>query len=418
MSEIEPRAGVAPERPPPELGGVRIVPPEARYLEAMYAVWDLAFNPSPESRAARRPERVRLDRYLVAMRDDRVLATAMGLPMLQWFGGRPLRTVGVAAVATDPLHRGLGLASSVVAELLRRHRDLGRDLATLYPATVPVYRRLGFEYAGVQTRYRMHISALPAPGDDAPEVADAGQDVEPLLASYHRLAERENGLTEGVEDDWWTVRILGRENPAGPATAVATPGPDPDGYAVFRQEAVQGGDGWGFDLVCSHLVASTPAAARALFGYFRRFRGLGQDLTWHGPPTEPLAMLLPEQSLETASTFRNMSRILDVKTALEGRGYPTDVSGAATISVIDPVLPENTGAFDIEADGGKVRVTRLDAGPGGRPSLGIGALTTMFAGYLTPAQAVRGGLVDPTHPALDLLGRLFAGPPAWTPDFF
>jgi predicted acetyltransferase len=412
MSQAGP-PGAAPGEP--NVPGVEVVTPEGRHIEGMYSVWDLAFNPSTESRAARRPERVRLDRFLVAIRDGRVLATAMGLPMLQWFGGRPVRTVGVAAVATDPLYRGLGLGSDVVAGLLRKHRDLGRDLATLYPATVPIYRRLGFEYAGVQTRYRVPISALPAPGD-APEVAEAGEEVEPLQASFRRLAERENGLTEGIEEDWWTGRILGRENPSGPATAVATAGPDPDGYAVFRQEDIR--DGWGYRVACTHLVANTRAAAAALFGYFRRFRGLGQDLSWHGPPTEPLAMLLPEQSLAQVWAFRFMSRILDVKTALEARGYPLDVAGSATISVTDPVLPENTGAFAVEADGGKVRVARLDRGENAGPTLEIGALSTMFTGYLTPAQAVRAGLVDPATPALDLLGRLFAGAAPWMPDFF
>ncbi len=37
---------------------------------------------------------------------------------------------------------------------------------------------------------------------------------------------------------------------------------------------------------------------------------------------------------------------------------------------------------------------------------------------MTPRQAAAVGLVDASHPALELLGKLFAGPVPWTSDFF
>jgi predicted acetyltransferase len=188
----------------------------------------------------------------------------------------------------------------------------------------------------------------------------------------------------------------------------------PNGYAAYSQKDLP--DAWGFSIECSHLVAHTREAGLALLAYFRRFKGVGRDLEWHGPPSEPLALLLPEQSLEPAWTFRNMTRILDVPSALEARGYQEE-SGTATFSVEDDLFEDNRGPWLLEAESGKVRVTRAPDGTPAR-SIGIGALSSMFTSFVTPAQAGRMGLVDPEHPAFDLLGRLFAGPAPWTPDFF
>ena len=114
-----------------------------------------------------------------------------------------------------------------------------------------------------------------------------------------------------------------------------------------------------------------------------------------------------------------MSRILDVPSAFESRGYP-DVTGSATFSVEDPMFEDNTGTFLLEAGQGKVRVGRhpVTGGASSGAAIPIGALTAMFTGFVTPSAAAAMGLIDPDHPALGLFERLFAGPAPWTPDFF
>jgi predicted acetyltransferase len=237
-----------------------------------------------------------------------------------------------------------------------------------------------------------------------------------LRASFRRLAERENGIVEGLEDDWWKYRVFGSHSEEKPGGTVASAEDVPEGYAAYRQERL--GEMEGFRVACTHLVAHTRRAGLALLGYFRRFKGVGRELTWQGPPSDPLAFLIPEQELEFVSDWRFMSRILDVRAALEGRGYPEDVSGETTIGVRDPMFEENDGTFRLEAERGKLRVSRLGETPRPERAIAVGALSSLLAGYVTPSAAARAGLVDSGLPALDLLGRLFAGPAPWTPDFF
>jgi len=287
--------------------------------------------------------------------------------------------------------------------------------ATLYPATVPVYRRMGFEYAGIQTGYRVPLAALPSERGPGAELVPVPEDGGPARASLERLARSENGLTDGEDNDWWPLRVLS-ETRSEPHDAVMTAEEVPEGYAAFREQELTGA--WGYRVVCTHLVAHTRTAATVLLSYFARFKGVGMELEWFGPPTEPLAMVFAEQSLAPVVAFRNMSRILDVPGALESRGYP-DVTGTATFVVDDPVFEANRGPFRIQADGGKVRVERMHDGAAERhEGIAIGALSALFTGYLTVPAASRVGLVDEGHPALELLGQLFAGPAPWTPDFF
>lgn len=380
-------------------------------LEALGSLWRTAFH-VPQHSVDTMPQRLRLPRLLVATRDGDVVASTQRFPMRQWFGGRPVSMSGIASVAVHPLQRGTGVGSRAMTETLRRARDEGFAMSSLYPATVPVYRRLGYELAGVQTVYRVAIDALPAGSGALVDVPDDGG---PIKASYERLGMRENGLTEGIDDDWWPWRVLGRWSHE-PKGAVMTPEEVPDGYAAYQEEDLSAE--WGYKVACSHLVAHTKEAALALFGYFRRFKGVGRHLEWNGPPVESLALVLPEQSLSIVREFRNMSRILDVPDAFESRGYPA-VSGSATFSVRDPLFEDNTGTFLLEAEEGKVQVSRQPSrGRAAKGAISIGALTTMYTGFVTPSTAAAVGLVDPDHPALRLFERLFAGPPPWTPDFF
>lgn len=383
-------------------------------LEAIARLWRVSFS-MPKDAAETLDRRLRLHRVLVADDGTGLVATAQGYDLRQWFGGRPLPTVGVAGVAADPLVRGTGVGTAVVMALLERARSQGRVFATLYPATVPVYRRMGFEYAGIQTAYRVPIAALPTGREPGAELVPVPDDGGPARASFERLARSENGLTEGEDDDWWPSRVL-NETRSEPHSAVMTAEEVPDGYAAFREHDLTGA--WGYRVACTHLVAHTRAAASALLAFFARFKGVGMELEWFGPPTEPLAMVFAEQSLTPVFSFRNMSRILDVSGALEARGYP-DVTGAATFVVDDPAFEDNRGPFRVEAERGKVRVERAhDRDAERHGAIAIGSLSALFTGYLTVPAALRMGLVDEAHPALELLGRLFAGPAPWTPDFF
>ena len=60
---------------------------------------------------------------------------------------------------------------------------------------------------------------------------------------------------------------------------------------------------------------------------------------------------------------------------------------------------------------------REAAGAAG-PPIAIGALSSMFSGYLRPADAARLGLLAADDQTVSAFAALFAGPDPWSPFFF
>lgn len=137
---------------------VRIEPMAGRHLDAVMVI-DRACYSHPWGVATWRSELAAEDRHhLVAVRGDRVVAHAGTL--------RQLDELHVTTVATHPDHRGQGLATRLLLDLLRAGAAAGAVAATLEVRAADrssqrMYGRLGFAPAGVRPDY------YSAPTDDA-----------------------------------------------------------------------------------------------------------------------------------------------------------------------------------------------------------------------------------------------------------
>ena len=349
----------------------------------------------------------------------RVLATAGAHRLHQWFGGRDPITSGIYAVATLPEHRGTGLASAALMQILHEAREEGVPLTTLYPAVLRPYRKLGYELAGTYNEHRVALDAIPEDlGSDLPpvETLDIERDLDGLKACYRGWASRHNGAIEPTDDTWWTRRVLESwGDHVARAVVVRGAGGEVEGFASFRYQETPGHLDVSFGVECFVLSTTTGRATRALLRYFRGFRGVGVWLGWNGPGDDPIAMLIPDQAIETPYRYRWMLRLLDVPAALEGRGYPP-VDADATFAVHDGDFPENAGPWRLEVQNGKAHVERA-TGATVRP-IPVGALSAMYSGFLRVPDAVELGYLDGDDPAGTALDRLFAGPDPWCPFFF
>lgn len=358
--------------------------------------------------------------YRCAFEGDRIVAAAAGYRFRQWFGGRDLPMSGIYAVATLPEHRGTGLASAAVLQVLREARDDGMSVSALYPAVLRPYRRLGYELGGTYSEHRLDLDAIPSDlGDRLPAVEqlDPDRDLDGLKACHREWSRHGNGPLEPTDDTWWTRRIL---RPFGEAISrsvvVRNRDGSIEGFAAFRYTATEGGHlDIDFGLECLAFATTTDRATRALLAYFRSFRGVGVWVQWCGPPEDPISMLVPEQKITTPFRFRWMFRLLDVRSALAARGYPA-VDAEVVVAVEDPQFPENAGPWRVAVRGGEASV---EPAPGAevRP-LPIGILSTLFSGFLRVPDAVRMGYLERNDPSVPVLQQLLAGADPWCPFFF
>lgn len=347
---------------------------------------------------------------------DRVVATASEYHLRQWFAGCDLPMAGIFAVGTLPERRATGLAGAAVEQILREARERGVPVSALYPAVLRPYRKLGYELAGTFTRHRLPLDAIPpvSSGDDVEELDPQG-DLESLKQCFHRSVRGGTGTIE-PDDAWWTRTILNApSDKLWRAVVVRGEDGSVDGFAVFLYADAPGHLDVDFGLDRTAFAATTDRAARALLGYFRGYRGIGQWVEWAGPPNDPIVLLIPEQKVDTSFSYRWILRSLDVEVALEERGYPP-IDAEAVFAVEDPMFPENAGPWSLRVTGGKASVERVETAVA-RP-IPIGALSSMFTGYLRPADAVRLGYLDADDAAVPALARSFDGPDPWCPFFF
>jgi predicted acetyltransferase len=412
MSEVRPYA----VRVPVAVSTAEIRAPAEEERERIADVLATSLNFSRE-RALARSHLYELDDMRVAVVGDDIVATAGELRFDQWFGGRALACSAIWGVATLPEHRGSGIGSAVTEAVMRAGRGRGAIVSALFPAVLRPYRALGYELAGTFTRHRVAIDAIPSQhfGTPAPELFDAERDLAGVRAAYRTSASAHTGPVEPTGDRHWVDRIMIRTDDETRRAVVVREGGEVTGFLVTGREPDPGPLDVAFGLWTEAFVANTEASLWSLLTYVRRFGGIGKWFQWSGPPNDPIVLLMPEQSLSVDMHYRWMLRLLDVRSAFERRGWPA-VDAEVIFAVDDPMFPDNSGPWTLRVERGEATVARHD-GESPTPTP-IGVLSAMFSGYLRPGDAVRLGLIDAAHPAVEEFSRLLSGPDPWCPFFF
>jgi predicted acetyltransferase len=108
-------------------------------------------------------------------------------------------------------------------------------------------------------------------------------------------------------------------------------------------------------------------------------------------------------------------RVVDVRAALTGRGYPPGLETEVHLAVRDEVCPWNNGRFVLTVADGRGEVRE---GERSDVILDARGLAALYTGYLTPAALQQVGLAAGEPRALAAAGLPFAGPAPWMPDMF
>ena len=88
--------------------------------------------------------------------DGRIVSSAAIYPHEVRFGDARLRVGGITGVATDAAYRRRGYATRLMHACIDRMAELGCHLSLLGSGVPSWYRKLGWEYAGVERSYRFN----------------------------------------------------------------------------------------------------------------------------------------------------------------------------------------------------------------------------------------------------------------------
>jgi predicted acetyltransferase len=367
--------------------------------------------------------RARQGLFLGAFADGRAAGTAMIHDLRQWWVGREVPCAGIASVKVAPELRGRGVGRRLMTTVLETVADRGYPLSALFPATMPIYRSLGWELAG--GKYQATIPArslwtLVAPDQDAGAAAPAGTGgVEVRRA--------------GAEDAPRIIAIIGRAHQAARDAGALTWDEGPfrqwlgradmysylagdEGFAAYRW----GGDGSHGQLFVERVHAVTPEALRALWSVIASHSSVTRTVTALTAPDDPFWWLTTERDATISRRSMWMLRVVDGPAAVAARGFPPAVAAAVPLEISDPARPANSGRWQLEVADGKGALTPAASSTarGSTPlALGARGLGALYAG--TPVATLRlAGLAAGGTPAADAaLDAAFAARPYMVDDF-
>jgi GNAT superfamily N-acetyltransferase len=364
--------------------------------------------------------------FLGAFVGGRPAGAAVIHDLRQWWLGRAIPCAGVASVKVAPEYQGAGIGRRLMTALLDVAAERGYPLSALYPATMPIYRSLGWELAGGKYVATIPARSLrPLVGPDA-----AASPVGPDAAVSPGRVTPPDVRRAGPDDAAEVIAVIGRAHlaarDAGPLTWDEGPtgqwlsDPDQysylvgdDGYACYRW----GGDGHR-DLVVERVHAVTQEALRALWSVIASHSSVARTVTALTAPNDPFWWLTAERDATISKRSMWMLRVVDAPGAIAARGFPPAVSASVPLEVHDQARPANSGRWRLTVADGK---GALEADPTDGPAaplrLGARGLAALYAG--TPVGTLRlSGLASGGAPDDDAaLDAAFAATAYMVDDF-
>ncbi len=363
-----------------------------------------SFGPSTtsvEEYATRQRPLLDAGRMLGVLAGDEVIAAARILPMQQSWCGRPVPMAGIAGVVVAPEHRGRGVGTLLMRAAIRQAGELGAAVSALYPATVPVYRHLGWELAGLQQRVSVPSHLLRLLGGGAVEVRRATPDDAAVILRH------EAGVYQGSRDSGPLLHTAADTEEHLEDPEVFSYVCD-DGFVMY---------GWdGSDLLVHQLVALREESLRALWSVVGSGASTAETVHAYVGPRDPLHLLLPATVALPVQTERWMLRVLDLPGAVTARGFPPAVTCGVPLRTTDPEIPGGDDSWLLHVAGGIGTLERSDVAVQA-VHLGARAVAALYAG--TPMHVLRqAGLASGGSPAHDAALDSAFGSDAYLLDYF
>ncbi|MDK1476190.1 GNAT family N-acetyltransferase [Streptomyces sp. 549] len=355
----------------------------------------------------------------------RTFAQQLTLP-----GGRAVPASAVTNVTVSATHRRRGLLTRMMGAGLADARERSDVCATLIAAEYPIYGRYGFGPAAWTTDVAVDVLRT---GLDPRRPADTGEGTVELVSAEElgKLApgvhERFRALPDSAgavdrSERWWRLHTGALHDPVDPLpvyfrAVYRDAAGEPQGFVSYAVD-----DRWEAKLphvtaTVRDLIATTPAAERALWRYLMAIDWVTTLKASNCPPDDVLPLLLPDPRAARLTTHADFLwvRPLDVPALLESRSYR--VPGGLVLEVHDPDGPA-AGRYALDAAPEGARCTRTTRSAD--LTLDAAALGTLSLGDESAVRLAVLGRIHEEHPgaAAQADALLRAPRRAWCPDVF
>ncbi|HEU4408466.1 MAG TPA: GNAT family N-acetyltransferase [Polyangiaceae bacterium] len=354
---------------------------------------------------------------LLALEGAEPVGLAAGLRLRASLAGEDVPVRGLAAVAVAPERRRAGVATALVRAMLRAGHERGEPLSLLFAYRLPFYRALGYGLVEARDQLRAppgHLLASPLRANVAR--FEARKHGKALRAIYERARAGTTGQLKR-DEHWWRRRVFARALEG--AVYLKPGGGEPAGYALYEVDDRAPG---GPQCRVLELRAASGEAVRGLLGFFASLGDQYALVSLAVARDEALA-LVDEHGLGDAppawaqydpfavTKAGAMGRVVHLARAFAAHpGARRELArGALGLDLEDPVIAEQSGAYDLELGPRGAQLAR-GARAAERVALSIDRLSQIYFGAASARTLVRLGVARGSERAARLLDELFAGP--------
>lgn len=365
--------------------------------------------------------------------DGEVQASLTTIPMNVYFNGGEIPSWCIASVCVPPEARGRGAGMRLMKNLMEEMHHKQVPISKLYPATMPLYRAVGYELAGhqyqttvflpeIELRDASQLSALPRV---APYVR--AQHLDAVKRCYDRVAALHTGYLRRTDYLWGMIL---ESEPSLVGWVIPSPdGSGVDGY-IFAQIRKLDAH-MHSELHVADVQCATKDAARALLLFLRGFAPLGRTAVLHSGTIHPLLTHLRDLCYRVVVDHTFAVRVTHVAAALKARPYPAALTLSVCLRVRDPLLSGNTGLYRVAVHDGQPTVAvesesqtagAAAAAAGSAESdvvtVDVAALAQLYTGFSTAQQLRAAGSLSGSDRAVAAVALLFSCPTFSCPDYY
>lgn len=303
----------------------------------------------------------------------------------------------ITSVSTYPEYSGRGIMKRLLRLSLTRIRENGRSLALLFPYSIPLYRKFGWEIVSNKISYRVKDTQMaPAKKGRAPGyVRRVAWDDPDFMDLHARFALQTHGCIMRDRlawDEYW------RWEEDDTVVAVYRDEEDrPTGYMVYLIKSDV--------MYVKEMVYLNMEAQRGLWDYIYAHQSMVDEVRGSTYRNELMAFIMEDGNIAEAIRPYMMARIVDIPMFFEE--YRTDAAEADVcfaFEIRDSFLDWNNGTFTVLFSGGRAEM--VDREPDHRVCMSIGTLSTLLMGYMTATQLYRLERIIATPEAIEALDEI------------
>ena len=278
----------------------------------------------------------------------------------------------VTSVCTYPEYTGHGIMKRLMVHGLTRMREAHKSFALLYPYSIPLYRRLGWEIISNKMTYVVKDTQIPRKNKEPGYVRRVEWDDREFMELHTRFAQKTHGCLFR-NDLAWEEYWRWDEDDTVVAVYYSEDG-IPYGYMVYLINS---------DIMhIKEMIYLNREAQLGLWEYIYAHDSMIDEVRGNNFYSEPIAFELEDSDIKETVRPYIMGRIVDIEQFFKDfRCDPDEPPACFRFEIEDELLPWNNGFFTVQFEAGKCKVLKEEKGHPMKMS--IGTLTTLLLGYKT-----------------------------------